>query len=172
MALKLKLRQRKVSGQTRQRVRDIIGRLGVCMLTTHFADGLRARPIEARLNRSRYIYFVTDVDSAKHSEIDATPDVGLAFVDAKRNTYLSITGRARVIRDTAIAKAVWRKTDAVWWPGGPADPDVRLLRVEPLLAELWDGPSSAARTIYEFAKAFVTGEEPALGENRKTTIEM
>ena len=81
-------------------------------MTTHFADGLRARPIEARLNRSRYIYFVTDVDSAKHSEIDATPDVGLAFVDAKRNTYLSITGRARVIRDTAIAKAVWRKTDA------------------------------------------------------------
>ena len=77
MALKLKLRQRKVSGQSRQRVRDIIGRLGVCMLTTHFADGLRARPIEARLNRSRYICFVTDVDSAKHSEIDATPDVGL-----------------------------------------------------------------------------------------------
>ena len=110
--------------------------------------------------------------SAKHDEIDAAPDVGLVFIDPKDKAYLSITGRARVIRDVAKTERVWRKTDEVWWPGGPTDPDVCLLFIEPLTAELWDGPASAAIAAFEFAKARLTGEEPKLGENRKVTVKM
>ena len=33
------------------RVWDIIERVGVCMFTTRFAEGLRARPLEARPDR-------------------------------------------------------------------------------------------------------------------------
>ena len=84
--------------------------------------------------------------------------------------YLSITGRARVVRDPDKTKMVWRKADGVWWPGGPDDPNVCLLRVEPSRAELWDGPASAAATAFEFAKARLTGQKPKLGENRKVTI--
>jgi hypothetical protein len=39
-------------------------------------------------------------------------------------------------------------------------------------SELWDGPASTALAVFEFAKAWLTGEEPNLGENRKTTIGM
>jgi hypothetical protein len=60
----------------------------------------------------------------------------------------------------------------VWWPGGPNDPDVCLLRIEPFTAELWDGPASSVVTAFEFAKAKLTGEEPKLGENRKVTVKM
>jgi hypothetical protein len=71
------------------------------------------------------------------------------------------------MRDANKIKAAWRKSDEVWWPGGPNDPDVCLLRIEPSTAELWDGPASAIVTAFEFAKARLTGEEPKLGENRK-----
>jgi general stress protein 26 len=155
------------------RVWDIIEKVGVCMLTTQFAGGLRARPLEARPDREAgLIFFVTDIHSAKENEIEAMPDVGLAFIDSSDNAYLSITGRARVIRDAEKTKAAWRKTDEVWWPGGPSDPDVCLLRIEPFTAELWDGPASAVVTAFEFAKARLTGEEPKLGENRKVTVKM
>ena len=155
------------------RVWDIIEKVGVCMLTTQFAGGMRARPIEARINRDAgLIFFVTDVHSAKHDEIDTAPNVGLVFIDPKDKAYLSITGRARVIRDVAKTEMVWRKTDEVWWPGGPTNPDVCLLLIEPLTAELWDGPASAAIAAFEFAKARLTGEEPKLGENRKVTVKM
>ena len=84
------------------RVWDIIEKVGDCMLTTQFAHGLRARPIEARIDRDAgLIFFVTDVHSAKHDEIDTAPNVGLVFIDPKDKAYLSITGRARVIRDVA-----------------------------------------------------------------------
>jgi general stress protein 26 len=155
------------------RVWDIIEKVGVCMLTTQFAGGLRARPIEARPDRDAgLIFFVTDVHSAKEDEIEAAPDVGLVFIDPKDKAYLSITGRARVMRDAAKTKVFWRKTDEFWWPGGPTDSDVCLLRIEPLTAELWDGPASAAVAAFEFARAKLTGEEPKLRENRKVTVEM
>jgi general stress protein 26 len=155
------------------RVWDIIEKVGVCMLTTQFSGGLRARPVEARPDRDAgVIYFVTDIHSAKEDEIEAAPDVGLVFIDSSDKAYLSITGRASVMHDADKTKAAWRKTDEVWWPGGPNDPNVCLLRIEPFTAELWNGPSSAAVTAFEFAKARLTGEQPKLGENRKVTVKM
>jgi general stress protein 26 len=155
------------------RVWDIIEKVGVCMLTTKFADGLRARPLEARPDRDAgLLYFVTDIHSAKEDEIEATPDVGLVFIDPGDKAYLSITGSACVVHDADKTKAAWRKSDEVWWPGGPKDSNVCLLQIEPFTAELWDGPASAVVTAFEFAKARLTGEEPKLGENRKVTVKM
>ena len=155
------------------RVWDIIETVGVCMLTTQFGGGLRARPLEARPDRDAgAIFFVTDIHSPKEDEIEAAPDVGLVFINSSSNVYLSITGRASVVRDAERTKVVWRRTDEVWWPGGPDDPDVCLLRVEPVTAELWDGPASSAVVAFEFAKARLTGQQPNLGENRKVTVKM
>jgi len=155
------------------RVWDIIEKAGVAMLTTQSGGGLRARPLQPRPDREAgAIFFVTDVRGQKDDEIAARPDVCLVVVDPDDNVYLSITGRAVVKQDHAKAAAIWKKTDDVWWKGGPNDPNVRVLKVEPITAELWDGPSSKLVAAYEFAKARITGDKPMLGENRKTTVRM
>ncbi len=155
------------------RVWDIIEKAPVGMLTTRSSGGLRARPLEARADRDAgIIWFVTDVRGAKDDEIDAAHDIGLAFYNSDGRTYLSITGRASVTRDTAKAKEVWKKTDDIWLPGGPDDPNARVLRVEPITAELWDGPSSAAGAAFEFAKARLAGKKPNLSKNLKVTVPM
>ena len=134
------------------RVWDVIEKVRVGMLTTQFSGGLRARPLEARVDRDiGIIWFVTDVHGAKDDEIGAAHDIGLVFIHEGDRAYLSITGRAFVARDTAKANQIWRKTDDIWFAGGPDDPNVRVLRIEPITAELWDGPSSAA-AVFEFAK--------------------
>ena len=154
------------------RVWDIIEKVGVCMLTTRFAGGLRARPLEARPDRDAgIIWFVTDARSGKEHEIEAAQDVGLIFIDHAGKAYLSITARAEVLNDHAKAAEIWKSTDSAWWKG-PDDPNVCVLRVQPVTAELWDGPASKAVAIYEFAKARLTGEKPDLGENRKVTVRM
>ncbi len=154
------------------RIWDIIESVGICMLTTRFAGGLRARPLEARPDRAAgLIWFVTDLRSAKDHEIDAEHDVGLTFVDHDKNAYLSLTARAAVQRDHAKAAEIWKATDTMWWQG-PDDPNVCVLRVSPLTAELWDGPASQAVAAFEFVKARLTGEQPKLGENRKITVPM
>jgi general stress protein 26 len=147
------------------RVWEIIERVRVCMLTTRFAGGLRARPLEARPDRDDgRIWFVTDLHSGKEREIESEDDVGLVFIDAHEKAYLSITARAQVLRDHAKAATIWKSTDNVWWRG-PDDPNVCVLRVTPITAELWDGPASKAVAAFEFAKARLTGAKPNLGEN-------
>jgi general stress protein 26 len=133
---------------------------------------LRARPVEARPERDAgVIWVVTDLRSGKEHEIEAEHDVALTFVDAKANAYLSLTARAQVHRDQAKAAQIWKSTDAMWWRG-PDDPNVCVLRVAPITAELWDGPSSKAVAAFEFVKSRLTGAKPNLGENRKVTVEM
>ena len=155
------------------RIWDILEKHSVGMLTTHFAEGLRARPLEARPDREAgLIYFVTDVRGLKDDEIVADPVIGFVVVDEKENAYLSISGRAEVTRDSIQAAKIWKKTDDVWWPGGPDDQNVRVIRLEPSRAELWDGPKWKAVAMFEFAKAKLTGEKPNLGEKRKITVDL
>jgi general stress protein 26 len=162
-----------MSGQDSiERVWDIIEKVGIAMLTTSFPGGMRARPVEARPERDAgLIWFVTDLRSGKEHEIEAEHDVGLVFIDAKAKAYLSITARAEVRRDHAKAAEIWKRGDNMWWKG-PDDPNVCVLRVRPLTAELWDGPASAAVAAFEFVKARITGKKPNLGENRKVTVRM
>jgi general stress protein 26 len=155
-----------------KRVWDIIERVGVCMLTTQFTGGLRARPLEARPDRGAgMIWFVTDIRSGKEHEIESEHDVGLVFADEKAKAYLSITARAEVQRDHAKAAEIWKTTDGVWW-SGPDDPNVCVLRVTPLTAELWDGPANKTVAAFEFVKARLAGAEPNLGQNRKVTVDL
>jgi len=155
------------------RVWDILENNSIGMLTTQFSGGLRARPLDARPDREAgAIFFVTDVRGHKDDEIAARPDVCFVVTVPKDNVYLSITGRATVTRDPRKAAEIWKKTDDVWWKGGPDDPSARVLKIEPVKAELWDGPSNSLVAAFEFAKARMTGEKPLLGENRKKTVAM
>lgn len=155
------------------RVWELIEKAATCMLVTEFDDGLRARPLQPRPDRDGgFLWFVIDVRGGKDDEIAADAHVCLVFVDHHDKAYLSLTGRAEVRRDAAQAAKIWRDTDDVWWPDGPDDRNVRVLRFLPRLAELWDGPASKAVAAFEFAKARATGEEPDLGQNRKVTVDM
>jgi general stress protein 26 len=156
-----------------QRVWEILETTGVGMLTTQFAQGLRARPLEPRPDRDNsVIYFITDVRGLKDDEIEAVPEVCFTLTNHKEKAYLSLTARASVLRDPLLAAKFWKSSDDVWWPGGPEDKNVRVLRLEPVRAELWDGPASSLVAAYEFAKARATGEKPNLGEKRKVTVDM
>src|SRR5262245_45346002 len=124
-----------------ERVWEIVEAVGVGMLTTRSPGGLRARPVEPRIDRAAgLIRVVTDVRGLKDDEIERAPDIGLVVISTKDKAYLSISGRAVVRRDAATARRVWHKTDDVWWPNGPNDPNVRVIEITPSLAELWDGP--------------------------------
>jgi general stress protein 26 len=133
---------------------------------------MRARPMEARPDREEgVIWFLTDQRGLKDDEIDAIPEVCLIFVYPKEKVYLSITGEAFVAHDPDRARALWNEHQKVWW-SGPDDPNIRVVRVEPEQAEMWDGPASSAMAALEFAKARLTGERPQLGENRKVAVDM
>ena len=155
------------------RVWEIIEKTGICMMVTRFTGGLRARPLEARPDRDAdTIWFLTDVRGLKDDEIQADSSVCLTFAYPKEKVYLSLTGKASTNRDPARARSLWNDEQNVWWPGGPDDPNLLVIRFRPDRAEMWDGPASSTVAALEFVKARIIGTKPDLGENRKVTLEI
>lgn len=158
---------------TADRVWDIITEAHICMLVTNSLDGLRARPLDARPDREEgAIYFLTDIRGSKDDDIEEDSRVCLLFIDPAAKAYLSITGDAAVVKSASLARKFWKKADKVWWPEREEDPNLRVLRVTPQYAELWDGPSDPKVASREFAIARAKGTKPKLGEKIKVVISM
>jgi hypothetical protein len=77
-------------------------------------------------------------------------------------------------QDASLRPLDEARSDDVWWPNGPQDDNdnVRVLRLNPNIADLWDGPASSEVAALEMSKARRTGKKPDLGENRKVSIDM
>jgi general stress protein 26 len=153
------------------RVWEIAEKIKICMLTTHAAGRMRCRPMHAIADRAAdCLWFVTDDRGAKDNEIGAAPDVCLAFADTHSNAYLSVTGQAELSRDPAKARELWSSEAQAWWPNGPGDPVVRVLRVVPDSAEFWDARGNAITVALKLAAARLTGGPPNLGEAKKVRM--
>lgn len=162
-----------VSSSSEVRAWNVMDKTDNCVMVTQFEGGLRGRPMQARPNREEgLIWFLTDVRAAKDDEIDASPNICLVFIDPKENVYLSVSGRAEVTDDREKARELWDDEQQVWWPGGPEDPNVRVVCVVPELLEFWDGPADPTVARREFRRAMKTGEKPDLGEQRKKAVDL
>ena len=110
------------------------------------------------------VRFLTDDGSRKIDEIEADPRVLLTYGDEKRNDWLSIEGRAEVVRDRSKIQELWSEPMRTWFPDGPDGGNIAAIRVDPETAEYWDSPSGAVLFAYGYLKARLTGEPPEAGE--------
>jgi general stress protein 26 len=149
----------------------IAEKIKTCMLVTLSAGKMRSRPMHAMPDREAgYLWFITDQWGAKDDEIRAAPDVCLGFADTASNTYLSMTGRAEMLRDVAKARELWCTETQAWWPKGPTDPDVRVLQVTPDSAEYWDARGNSVTVALKLVAAQLSGQPPDFGESKKVRL--
>lgn len=157
-----------------QKVLDLIKDIRVALLVTSDAGGhLRGRPMSAMSRPSDarafdgVLWFASRESTAKLDEIAQHPNVLLAYSEPKDQNYVSVSGTAQVVRDPAKVRELWSEPARVWFPKGPDDPDIALIRVEIESAEYWDAPSSAWVYAIGYAKARLTGEAPKnVGDNK------
>jgi general stress protein 26 len=151
------------------RVWDLAEKIDICMFTTWDGERQQSRPMSARVKRGENaIYFLTDLEGHKLSEIERFPDVSLAFVDNGAHRYVVIAGSARVSNDRAMIAKLWSAFDKAWWED-ENDPNIRLLTVTPENGELWDSPNSivsGAKMLF----AAATGAKPEMGDTAKVTL--
>ena len=113
------------------------------------------------------LWFASREGTPKLDEIAEHTQVLLAYSEPKGQNYVSISGTARIVRDSAKVKELWSEPARVWFPKGPDDPSIALICVKVESAEYWDSPSSAWVYAYGYAKARLTGEPPHdVGENK------
>jgi general stress protein 26 len=150
-----------------EKLRGLIKGMHVAMLTTLTPDGrLLSRPLGTQgVERDGELWFVTGFDSAKVREIEANPQVNVAYASSDANTYVSISGQATVTRDRATLEAHWTPAMSIFFPDGMDDPNLCMLRVEAQSAEYWDGPGSAAGKALYLAMTAINKNPGNLSEN-------
>ena len=156
-----------------ERLWKLIDGIRFAMLTTRSADGaLRSRPLTTQ-NRSLdaadpVLWFFVSRTSEAAADAANEADVNVAYADTDNDRYVSIEGRAELVDDRAQAETLWSMAAKAWFPGGPGDPDLQLLRIQIHHAEYWDVKQSKVVQLFKLARAAASGKRPrGLGERHE-----
>lgn len=151
------------------RVWELAKRIGIAMFVTWDGAEQRARPLAASVEKDEgCIYFLTDVNGQKDEQLAEFPHVSVSFADHRHSKYVALSGKATVSNDRNKIKDLWTPFAKAWWDS-PEDPSIRVIKLVPRDAELWDSPGSIVTTISMLAAA-VTGRSPKVGENAKVVL--
>ena len=149
--------------RARRRAVEIAQDARFCMLTSAAGNGaLHARPMTPQqVTDQLEAWFFVSRSSEQAADVARRPRVNLSFDGS--TDWLSVAGRATVVDDRALVKEMWNPVVEAWFPDGPDDPDLVLLKVDAESAEYWKAPGGRAATLLSYVKAKVNGE-PMRGE--------
>jgi general stress protein 26 len=149
-----------------EKLRDLIEKIPICMVTTTGADGsVHSRPMAyLRMEPDGELLFFTRAASTKAIEVRRNRQVNLSFCDPTHNLYVSISGRARITNDHEKSAELFTPIMKQWFPEGAGDPSLRLFSVDPHFAEYWDGPSGLG-FLLAVARSMLTGNKADFGDH-------
>jgi general stress protein 26 len=151
-----------------EKLSELIKDIRFAMFTTHKPQGhLHSRPMTTQNKRidDDSLWFFMSRSGDPVSEFRGDDQVNVSYANPSSDTYVSVTGAARVVEDMAKKKALWNKAAEAWFKGGVDDPDLALVQVRIEHADYWDVKESKLVQLYRMAEAAVTGKQPQLGEH-------
>jgi len=148
-------------------IRDI----QVALLTTVDRNGrFHTRPVQTlHVEDDRTLWFFTDWSSPKVDEVQHDVRVSLGYADSAKNVYVAVTGSGSLIRDIQKAKELWSIEQRAYYPDGPEDKRLALLRVSIERAEYWIAPGRISYLLAAVTAAATGTPVGVIGENH--TIE-
>jgi general stress protein 26 len=121
-------------------IAQLIADIDICMLVTRSDDGLRGRPMSNNRNveYDGDSWFFAYRDGQHVADIEGDPDVALAYMHTERGIWISIEGEAQVTDDVDRKRSLWQDELKMWFPEGPEDERVVLIKVAADRARLWN----------------------------------
>jgi general stress protein 26 len=156
-----------------EKLKEMIKDIDFCMLSTIDENGsVHSRPmsLNSQVDDEANLWFFTSSNSLKASEIESSPQVNASFSNPEESQYVSLSGTAELVTDRAKIKELWKPILKAWFPDGPEQSDLALLKVRVEKAEYWDSPSSTVAQVFSFVSAIVSGKQVEIGENKKINL--
>lgn len=149
---------------------DLIKDTKFAMLAHRHTDGrLHSHPLTTlnkALDEGRILYFFVSRKTELGQRLQADGQVNLAYANPGKDTWVSVTGQARVSEDMAKKKDLFNVMTKAWFPGGPEDPDLELVEVVIEEAEYWNVKENKLLQMFKMATAAATGNPPKkMGEH-------
>ena len=119
--------------------RKLIGDLTFCVGITQGENGeVNARVLQPLpLQEDWTVNVLTNRRCRKVREIERTGRMTLLYQHDADRSYVTLVGRATVVEDLELKRAIWKPAHRRWNPGGPEDPATVFARLCPDRIELW-----------------------------------
>ena len=152
---------------------QLLGGFRAGMFITHGVDGeLHPRPMQlAEVQPDGTVWLMSDLTTQKVEELREDARASLTLQDGGR--FVALSGKAELVRDPDRAERLWSEPWRVWFPKGPRDPNVALIKIVPSSGEYWDGKGvNGLRYLFEAARAYVAGDRPDLSEGQAGKVDL
>ena len=157
--------------QEKEKIKKLIENNRIGMFVTQDQDEIFSRPIAyADVDEDNFVWFFTDVNSDKIDHIINNKQVNFSFANHADNAYVSLAGKAELVKDAAIIDEKWKFFMKAWFPEGKNADRLILIKVIPHTAQYWDGTSSKILLMYQMAKALVTNKSYVKVSNSKNNV--
>lgn len=149
-----------------KKLTELVEEVKICMFATIQEDySVTSRPMQTiKADEDGNLWFFTNEYSEKVDDVSKDNTVYLMYSHPGKNTYLHVKGKCSIINDKDKIKELWSPVVKAWFPKGPEDPALALLKVDTDEASYWDSSSSKSVVFYKMIKAIVKGETPDEGE--------
>ena len=141
---------------------DFLKEFDTAMLVTVTPEGmLRGRPMALQDPDALDdcdLWFVTPEDSAKVHEITGDHRVCICCFRSRDKAYISISAMARMEKSTTEVRRLWKPDWKAWFPNGPEDPSITLLKLNVLHAEYWEPEGGRLRVLFDMLRSIASGE--------------
>lgn len=149
---------------------DLIKDTRFCMLSHRHTDGtLHSHPLTTQnkdLGEDGCLYFFVSRSSEVGQRLQQDGNVNLAYANVDKDTWVSVTGTARVSQDMQKKKELFNVMAKAWFPGGVEDPNLELVEVKIEEAEYWNVKENKLLQLLKMGKAAATGTRPkGMGEH-------
>lgn len=149
---------------------DRLSQFGTGVLITHAGnDKMHGRPMAvAQLEESPQgcdLWFMTSYDTPKMDEIRSNSHVLVTFQNGS-DQFLTVCGRAELVRDPQKVGALWQDSFKGWFPQGKGDPALALIHVRAEQGEYWDnGGMNRVTFLLDAVKAPAKGDSGTIKES-------
>ncbi len=129
--------------QSREAIAQIarwLKEIDICQLTTRGEGGqLHSRPMSnnSQVEFDGDSWFFAPSVGRLVAELERDPNAVTAYRAGEDYTFISVSGRASVETDLELKKRHWLDELKQWFPNGPEDPNVSLIRLQAEHAEWW-----------------------------------
>lgn len=151
--------------------RKLVEEIRICMFITDNNDENHTRPMATiEVEENGTLWFFTDIRSIKVEEVAMTKQVHLTYAHPGKDSYLDVRGRGSIVTDRQTIKDKWKPLVKAWFPNGPEDPNLALLKIEPQKTYYWDSETGKMVEFLKMAASIVTGKRLAEGAEGKLEL--
>lgn len=152
-----RLQDREAIAKFKQLVKDV----NVCMFTTiDEQQQLSSRPMfTSQVDNDGDVWFFTNEFSEKVGAVSRDNLVHLIYAHPVKNIYIDGKGTCSLVIDRKKMEALWDESLKQWFPQGPEDPKLCLIKVTLQSAHFWNQSTSKMGLMFQMIRSIAKGDK-------------